>query len=154
MIDQDVTTLAGQPLKLSELRGKAVLFVNVASACGYTPQYQGLEALYRSYKDRGLEIVGIPCNDFGAQEPGTADEIQAFACERFDVTFPLLAKQVIKGAGKSPLYAALTAAQPGEVRWNFTKFLVGKDGAVLARFEPGVDPQAPELVAAVESALA
>jgi len=154
MIDHDVETLAGQPLSLADYRGKVLLLVNTASACGYTPQYSGLETLYRRFKERGFEIVGIPCNDFGAQEPGAPDEIQSFVCERYDVTFPLLAKQVIKGAGKSALYQALTEALPGEVRWNFTKFLVGKDGAVLARFEPGVEPLAPELVDAIEAALA
>lgn len=143
----------GKPMALKSLAGKAVLVVNVASRCGYTPQYSGLEALYQKYKDRGLVIVGVPANNFGAQEPGTDTEIKQFCSRTYNVTFPMLSKVSVKGGDITPLYSYLTSAQGGDVRWNFTKFLVGKDGKVAGRFEPGVKPDAPELTAAIEKAL-
>lgn len=143
----------GKPMPLKNLQGKAVLVVNVASQCGYTPQYAGLEALYNKYKDRGFVIVGVPANNFGGQEPGTNEEIKQFCSRKYSVTFPMLAKVSVKGSDMTPLYQYLTTAKGGDVRWNFTKFLVGKDGKVLARFEPAVTPDAPELAAAIEKAL-
>jgi glutathione peroxidase len=143
----------GKQMPLKSLQGKVVLVVNVASQCGYTPQYAGLEALYRKYKDRGLVIVGVPANNFGSQEPGSDEEIKQFCSRKYSVTFPMLSKVSVKGSDTAPLYQYLTATQGGDVRWNFTKFLVGKDGKVISRFEPGVKPESAELAAAVESAL-
>ncbi len=157
MIEHTVQTLKGETVALSTYRGKALLIVNTASECGYTPQYDGLEKLYQAYKDRGLVVLGFPSNDFGGQEPGTAEEIGAFCRKNYGVTFPLFAKVHAKGAEIAPLYKTLTedtgAGIRGEVRWNFTKFLVDPKGDVVARFEPKVEPQARELVAAVEKAL-
>ncbi len=143
----------GKPFDFSKLKGKAVLLVNVASKCGYTKQYAGLETLYRKYKDRGLVIVGVPANDFGSQEPGSDAEIKQFCTRTYNVTFPMLSKVSVKGGGITPLYAYLTASQGGEVKWNFTKFLIGKDGKAAARFEPKVTPDAPELTEAIERLL-
>jgi len=157
VIEHTVQTLKGETVALSTYRGKALLIVNTASECGYTPQYDGLEKLYQAYKDRGLVVLGFPSNDFGGQEPGTAEEIGAFCRKNYGVTFPLFAKVHAKGAEIAPLYKTLTedtgAGIRGEVRWNFTKFLVDPKGDVVARFEPKVEPQARELVAAVEKAL-
>lgn len=156
-LDHEVKTLAGAPRSLAEYRGQVLLIVNTASQCGLTPQYHALEALHRKFKDRGFSVLGFPCNDFGAQEPGGAEEIASFCQSRFSVSFPLFEKVRAKG-DKSPLYRTLTEELPeglgGEIRWNFTKFLVGKDGRVLQRFEPQVEPLAPEVIAAVERALA
>jgi glutathione peroxidase len=154
--DFSATTISGKAQALSDFGGKAVLVVNVASACGYTPQYAGLEALHRELGARGFEVLGFPCNDFGAQEPGTEADIQSFCTTRFGVTFPLFSKITVKGNGKDPLYAWLTTASspPGEVRWNFEKFLIGKDGALLGRFGSGVAPESAELRAAIDRALA
>jgi len=149
-----MTTIDGKPAPLSQFKGKVVLVVNVASRCGLTPQYAGLEKLYRKYKDRGFVVVGVPANNFGGQEPGTNEEIAEFCKRTYDVTFPMMAKVSVKGDDMHPLYKFLTAAKGGDIRWNFTKFLVGKDGRVLERFEPRVDPDAPEVVAAIERALA
>lgn len=146
-------SIEGKPVALSSYQGKAVLFVNVASQCGYTPQYAGLETLYQKYKDRGLVIVGVPANNFGSQEPGTDEEIKTFCTRKYNVTFPMMSKVSVKGGDITPLYSYLTAAKGGDVRWNFTKFLVGKDGKVLARFEPNVAPESPELAAAIEKAI-
>jgi glutathione peroxidase len=157
LFDISMNSIDGKPVALSSYKGKAVLFVNVASQCGYTPQYQGLQSLYAKYKDKGLVVIGVPSNDFGAQEPGTNEEIKTFCSRIYNVTFPLMAKVPVKGAQKTPLYQYLTdpanAKAAGEVRWNFTKFLVGKDGKVLQRFEPGVSPDSPELAGAIEAAL-
>jgi glutathione peroxidase len=155
--DFTLTAIDGTPLPLADFRGKAVLLVNVASRCGLTPQYAELEALWREAKDMGLVVLGVPCNQFGAQEPGSAEEIRAFCSSRYDVTFPLAAKIEVNGAGQHPLYAWLTkpgAAFPGPIRWNFEKFLIGRDGRVLARFEPTVRPQDGALKAAIAEALA
>ncbi len=148
-----MNSIDGKPSSLADYKGKVVLVVNVASKCGYTPQYAGLEALYRKYKDDGFVIVGVPANNFGSQEPGTNEEIKTFCRRNYDVTFPMLAKVSVKGADKAPLYEYLTSTGGGEIKWNFTKFLIAKDGKVIARFEPNVKPDAPELVEAVEKAL-
>ncbi|HJV21331.1 MAG TPA: glutathione peroxidase [Holophagaceae bacterium] len=144
--------LDGKPQALSAYQGKVVLVVNVASECGYTPQYAGLEKLYQAYRAKGFEILGFPCNQFGGQEPGSAAQIQSFCQKNFGVTFPLFEKVEVKGAGKSPVYAFLTA-QHGEPKWNFHKILVGKDGQVIAAFPSSVEPEGPELKAALEAAL-
>jgi glutathione peroxidase len=147
----------GKATSLKSYAGKVLLVVNVASRCGYTPQYKGLQALHEKYQARGLSVLGFPCNDFGAQEPGTNEEIKQFCSSKYAVTFPLFDKMRVKGADKHPLYAALTGPEspfPGEVKWNFTKFLIGKDGQILRRFESGVAPEAPEVAKAIEAALA
>lgn len=158
IIDHKLKDISGGTLDLGALRGKAVLLVNVASQCGYTPQYKGLEELYKKYKDRGLVVVGVPSNDFGGQEPGTETEIKQFCEVRFGVTFPLAAKVHAKGPEIAPVYKALTQDTPdgikGDVKWNFTKFLVGKDGKVVKRFESGVKPDSADLTSAVEQVLA
>lgn len=145
-------SITGQPVELKQFAGKPVLFVNVASQCGYTPQYKGLEALYRKYKDKGFVIVGVPANNFGQQEPGTNEEIATFCKRNYDVTFPIMSKVDVKGPSMTPLYGYLTKTG-GDVKWNFTKFLVGKDGKVIERFEPGVDPLDTKLTGAIEKAL-
>jgi glutathione peroxidase len=152
--DFTLKSIDGQPAPLSAYRGKVLLLVNVASKCGYTPQYAGLEALYNKYKERGLVLVGVPANNFGGQEPGTDAEIKSFCSRTYGVTFPMMSKVSVKGEDKVPLYQYLTNAAGGEVKWNFTKFLIGKDGAMIQRFEPAVKPDSPELQAAVEKALA
>lgn len=149
----EMKSIEGKPFSLAQYKGKVVLFVNVASRCGYTPQYSGLESLYQKYKDQGFVIVGVPANNFGGQEPGTDEEIKQFCTRTYNVTFPMLSKVSVKGADMAPLYAYLTGAKGGDVKWNFTKFLVGKDGKVLDRFEPGVAPESPELAAAIQKAL-
>jgi glutathione peroxidase len=146
----------GQETSLKAYAGKAILIVNVASKCGYTRQYAGLEALYRQYKDRGLVVLGVPSNDFGGQEPGTEAEIKEFCTKKFDVTFPMTAKVSVKGADQHPLYAALTGPDspaPGPVKWNFGKFLISKDGKLLARWDSKTEPDDATLTAAIEAAL-
>jgi glutathione peroxidase len=146
----------GKETTLGATKAKAILVVNVASECGYTAQYEGLEALYRKYKAKGLVIVGFPCNDFGGQEPGTEAQIKKFCTDRFQVTFPLAAKVAVKGKTPHPLFVALTgkaAGQPGTVSWNFHKFLVDADGKLLARFDSAAEPDSVELTTAVEKAL-
>lgn len=150
--DFQMKAIDGKDVSLASFKGRPVLFVNVASRCGYTPQYKGLEALYRKYKDRGLVVVGVPANNFGGQEPGSNEEIQQFCSRNYDVTFPMMAKVSVKGPDMAPLYGYLTQTG-GDVKWNFTKFLVGKDGKVIKRFEPNVSPESPELVSAIEAAL-
>ncbi|MGA7412306.1 MAG: glutathione peroxidase [Bryobacteraceae bacterium] len=155
--DYTLNSIDGTPTPLANFKGKVVLLVNVASRCGYTPQYTGLEALYEKYKDQGFVIVGFPANNFGAQEPGTNEEIKTFCKSKYSVTFPMMAKVSVKGDDTTPLYQFLTTkanpATDGEIKWNFTKFLVDKDGNVIARFEPKVTPEDPALVGAVEKAL-
>jgi glutathione peroxidase len=156
--DFTLNAIDGQAAPLSAYKGKVVLLVNVASRCGFTPQYAALESVYDKYKDRGLVIVGIPANNFGAQEPGTNQEIKTFCTTKYQVTFPMMAKISVKGDDQAPLYKFLTdkTTHPqtgGDIQWNFTKFLVGPDGRILARFEPDVTPDAPQLTAAIEAAL-
>lgn len=146
-------SIDGKATPLSAYKGKVTLLVNVASKCGYTPQYTGLEALYQKYKDKGLVVIGFPANNFGAQEPGTNEEIKTFCSTKYNVTFPMYGKVSVKGDDKTPLYGYLTETG-GDVKWNFTKFLVGKDGKVVGRFEPGVKPESTELSEAIEKALA
>lgn len=147
-----MNNIDGQATPLASMKGKAVLVVNVASQCGYTPQYAGLQALYEKYKGQGLVIIGVPANNFGGQEPGTNEDIKQFCSRKYSVTFPIMAKVSVKGEDKTPLYQYLTSTG-GEVKWNFTKFLVGKDGKAIQRFESGVSPDSPELAAAIEKAL-
>ena len=177
-----LNTLEGEPTDLSPFAGRVLLVVNVASRCGLTPQYTALETLYQHYKDRGLTVLGFPANDFAGQEPGTNEEIAAFCSTTFPVTFPLFSKIVVTGEGKHPLYAALIAARPQreanggalrdqlagyaaqkglpapndppELLWNFEKFLVGRNGEIVARFAPDVVPDDPAVLHAIESALA
>jgi glutathione peroxidase len=150
--------LNGTPAPLANFKGKVLLVVNVASQCGYTYQYEALQALYTKYKDQGFVIAGFPANNFGGQEPGSNAEIGAFCKSKFGVTFPMYSKISVAGKDKAPLYQFLTdkTANPktgGEIQWNFTKFLVDRDGKVIARFEPAVEPQSKEVVSAVEAAL-
>lgn len=151
--DFTMNNIDGKATRLKSLEGKVVLFVNVASQCGYTPQYSGLESLYQKYKDKGLVLVGVPANNFGSQEPGSDAEIKQFCTRKYSVTFPMMSKVSVKGGDIAPLYQYLTTAKGGDVKWNFTKFLVGKDGKVIARFEPAVAPESPELTSAIEKAL-
>ncbi|MEY5026191.1 MAG: hypothetical protein RLZZ244_1719 [Verrucomicrobiota bacterium] len=151
-----VKDIHGKDTTLGAFSGKVLLVVNVASKCGYTKQYAGLEALYQTYKDKGLVIVGFPSNDFGGQEPGTEAEILQFCTTKYQVTFPLFSKVAIKGEGAHPLFAALTGAaagRPGPVAWNFNKFLIGKDGALAERFDSKTTPESEVLKAAIEAAL-
>jgi len=159
--DIPVNTLSGQPSSLADggLAGKTLLVVNVASKCGLTPQYTGLEALHERFADQGFSVVGFPCNQFGGQEPGSADEIAEFCSSTYGVTFPMFEKIEVNGDGRHPIYSELTAVadadgEAGDVQWNFEKFLVGPDGAVLGRFRPRTAPDAPALVAAIEASLA
>lgn len=147
-----VNTIDGKLQSLGEYSGKVVLIVNVASKCGFTPQYEGLEALYRKYKDRGLVILGFPSNDFLWEEPGSNSEIAAFCKRKYDVTFPMYAKVSVRGSAQHPLYTYLTG-EKGRVTWNFNKYLVGKDGRALEHFGSMTRPDAPELVSAIERAL-
>jgi len=144
--DFEASLLDGTPQKLDAYRGKVLLIVNVASKCGFTPQYEGLEALYRAHRDQGFEILGFPCNQFGHQEPGDASDIRSFCSTQYDVTFPLFAKIDVNGASTHPLYRFLKHAAPGvlgseAVKWNFTKFLVGRDGKVLRRYASADAPE-------------
>jgi len=157
--DVPLKSLDGEPGVLAEQKGKVALLVNVASFCGLTPQYEGLEALYERFGGKGFSVVGIPCNQFGAQEPGTADEIKTFCSTSYGVKFPLTEKVEVNGDSRHPLYEQLTATADGEghagdIRWNFEKFLVSRDGDVIARFSPLVEPANDELVGAIEKALA
>ncbi len=155
--DLPLRDIDGQPATLAPYRGRVLLLVNVASRCGHTPQYAGLESLFQAHRAAGLTVLGFPCNQFGAQEPGTEAEIREFCSTKYAVSFPLFAKLDVKGAAIHPLYAALTGPDspfPGEIGWNFAKFLVGRDGKILARFAPGVTPGADELARAIVSALA
>jgi glutathione peroxidase len=158
VLEFTLNSIDGQPAPLSQYRGKVVLIVNVASRCGFTPQYAGLEKVYEKYKDKGFVILGFPANNFGAQEPGTDEEIKTFCSSKYNVTFPMYSKISVKGEDKHPLYQFLTDKQAnpktgGEIQWNTTKFLVGKDGKVIARFESAVTPESPEVTSAIEQAL-
>ena len=156
--DFKMKSIDGQQVSRRSYHGKVVLLVNVASKCGFTPQYTGLEAVYEKYKDRGLVIVGVPANNFAQQEPGTNEEIKKFCSNKYNVTFPMMAKVSVLGDDKAPLYQFLTdkSANPaigGDIKWNFTKFLFDRNGHPVARFEPAVKPDSPEVTAAIESTL-
>jgi glutathione peroxidase len=157
--DVPLNSLDGKAGVLADEKGKVTLLVNVASFCGLTPQYEGLEKLYERYGAKGFSVVGIPCNQFGAQEPGTADEIKTFCSTNYNVTFPLSEKIDVNGETRHPLYQQLTAKADGEgvdgdIRWNFEKFLVSRDGEILERFSPMVEPENADIVGAIEKALA
>ena len=156
--DAPVATLKGEPASLADPQGKALLIVNVASKCGLTPQYTGLEKLQETYGDRGFSVLGFPCNQFAGQEPGTADEIETFCSTTYGVTFPMYEKVEVNGPDRHPLYEQLTSVpdaegKAGDISWNFEKFLISPDGEVVARFRPLVEPEAPELVSAIEAQL-
>ncbi|MBS9532471.1 glutathione peroxidase [Mycobacterium sp. M1] len=156
--DIPLTTLAGQPTSLADYADRAVLVVNVASKCGLTPQYSALEKLAQDYADRGLTVIGVPCNQFMGQEPGTPEEIQTFCSTNYGVTFPLLAKTEVNGDGRDALYTELTKTADadgtaGDVQWNFEKFLIAPGGTVVNRFRPTTVPDAPEVIAAIEAVL-
>ena len=158
LYDIPLHTLDGAPTTLADHRGKALLVVNVASKCGLTPQYEGLERLQKRYADRGFSVLGVPCNQFGGQEPGTAEEIQTFCSTTYGVSFPLLEKADVNGANRHPLYAVLTevpdaAGEAGDIQWNFEKFLVSADGEVVGRFRPRTEPEAAEVTGAIEAQL-
>jgi glutathione peroxidase len=153
-----ISTLDGQPNALANAAGKVTLVVNVASKCGLTPQYEQLEALQKQYAEKGFTVVGVPCNQFMGQEPGTSEEIASFCSSTYGVTFPLTEKIDVNGDARHALYSALTPVADaegvdGDIRWNFEKFLVNRDGAVVARFHPKTAPDAPEVISAIESAL-
>jgi len=151
--DFTLNSIDGKPAPLSAYKGKVLLLVNVASKCGFTPQYKQLEAVYEKYKDQGLVIAGFPANNFLSQEPGTNPEIKAFCTRTYGVTFPMYAKISVKGADMAPLYAYLTQSKGGDIKWNFTKFLIGRDGSILERFEPPVRPDDAKVTGAIERAL-
>ena len=156
--DIPLHTLAGEPASLGDLAGSTLLVVNVASQCGLTPQYAGLQRLHERYAGRGFSVVGFPCNQFGGQEPGTAGEIQEFCSDSYRVTFPMFEKIDVNGPGRHPVYTELTAVPDaggaaGDIQWNFEKFLVAPDGTVLGRFRPMTDPEDPALTAAIEASL-
>jgi glutathione peroxidase len=144
----------GKDTSLNAYAGKVILAVNVASHCGNTPQYEGLQALYSKNKDAGLVVVGFPCNDFGKQEPGSEAEVKEFCSTKYNVTFPMMGKVSVKGPEQHPLYKEFATAFPGDVKWNFGKFLIGRDGKVIARFEPKVQPTDEQITKAIEAALA
>ena len=157
--DIAVKTLSGEPASLGDLAGQTLLVVNVASKCGLTPQYAGLERLQERFADRGFAVLGFPCNQFGAQEPGSAEEIGEFCSTTYGVTFPMFEKIEVNGPGRHPLYTELTAVpdaagEAGDIQWNFEKFLVAPDGSVIARFRPRTVPDDPEVLEAIESSLA
>jgi len=158
IFDVAIADLQGKPLELGQFRDSAVLVVNVASRCGLTPQYTALEALHERYADRGFSVLGVPCNQFAGQEPGTAEEIAEFCSTTYGVTFPMTEKVEVNGDGRHPLYQELVdtpdaEGYAGDIRWNFEKFLVGPDGTVRARFSPPTSPDAPDVAAAIEAAL-
>lgn len=156
--DVDLQTLGGDPLDLHQYKGQAVLIVNVASQCGLTPQYTGLERLQQRFGGSGFTVLGVPCNQFGAQEPGTSEEIATFCSSTYGVTFPMTAKVEVNGDSRHPLYEQLveqtdSAGSAGDIQWNFEKFLVSTDGEIVGRFRPMVDPESDEVVGAIEAAL-
>ncbi len=152
-----VKDIDGKATSLKPYQGKVLLVVNVASQCGLTPQYKALEAVEQKYKDKGFTVLGFPCNQFGGQEPGTNEEIKQFCSSKYSVTFPLFDKIDVNGPKRHPLYVALAGKDspfPGDIKWNFGKFLIGRDGKIIKRFEPRTTPDAPEVTAAIEAALA
>lgn len=152
-----VKDMNGKDVNLSDYKGKVLLIVNVASECGFTPQYEGLEKIYKTYKDKGFEILAFPCNQFGGQEPGTNEEIQNFCSSKYGVTFKLFDKIEVNGENRSPLYAKLTAnsnTEQGDIKWNFEKFLISRNGEIVARFRSKVTPESDELTGAIEKEVA
>jgi glutathione peroxidase len=155
--DFTLNSIDGQPTPLASYKGKVVMLVNVASRCGFTPQYTALEATYKKYSDQGFVILGFPCNQFGGQEPGSDEVIKEFCTSKYFITFPLFDKIEVNGANRHPLYDLLAGESspfPGNIKWNFTKFLIGKDGQIIKRFESKVTPDSPEVTTAIEAALA
>ena len=157
-LDFQVKNIDGEPVDLKDYQGKVVLIVNTASRCGLTPQYAGLESLYQKYRDQGFVVLGFPCNQFGLQEPGSEAEIKEFCSTKYDVSFPMFSKIEVNGEGADPLYKHLTAAEAlptgsGKISWNFEKFLIGRDGKVLRRYEPRTKPDDEDLVRAIETQL-
>ncbi len=148
-----MNSIDGTPVPLASFKGKVTMIVNVASRCGYTPQYAALESVYEKYRDRGFAIAGFPANNFGSQEPGTNAEIKQFCSAKYNVKFPMFSKISVKGADEDPLYKYLTGVNGGDIQWNFTKFLVDRNGKVIQRFESAVTPDSPEVLAAIEKAL-
>lgn len=156
LYDIPLKDIDGKDTSLKAYEGKVLLIVNVASKCGFTPQYEGLEAIQKKYQAKGFTVLGFPCNDFGSQEPGSAEEIKTFCSSKYNVTFPLLAKLHVKGAEQHPLYAVLTGKDspfPGDIKWNFGKFVIGRDGKILKRFDSKAKPESEEVTGAIESAL-
>jgi len=158
MWNASINTLQGKPTHLSEYKGKALLLVNVASKCGLTPQYETLEAIQKKYEGKGFTVIGFPCNQFGHQEPGSAQEIQTFCSTKYGVTFPMMEKIEVNGAGRHEIYKSLTAiadkeGHTGDIRWNFEKFVVSADGSKITRFSPEITPDDPSVIAAIEAAL-
>ncbi len=151
--DFSLTTIKGQPKQLADYKGKVLLVVNVASKCGYTPQYHGLEDLYRARKAQGLEVIGVPCNQFGAQEPGSDEQIHEYCTSKYETSFDMFSKVDVNGKDAAPLYAWLTSEGKGPVKWNFAKFIVGRDGSYLGRFDSGTAPDSKELATALDAAL-
>jgi glutathione peroxidase len=156
--DFTISSIDGQPVSLQGYKGKVVLLVNVASKCGFTPQYAALESVYEKYKDRGLVIVGVPANNFMQQEPGTNEEIKTFCTRKYNVSFPMMSKVSVKGDDQTPLYHFLTDSSTdpqfaGDIKWNFTKFLFDRNGKPVARFEPATTPDSPQITSAIEAAL-
>jgi glutathione peroxidase len=157
LYDLPLKDIDGKDTSLKAYQGKALLIVNVASKCGFTKQYEGLQAIYKKYEGQGLVVCGFPCNQFGGQEPGSEADIKQFCSDKYDVTFPMFSKMEVNGAGRSPLYKLLAGKEspyPGDIRWNFTKFLVGRDGKIVGRFDSKVKPDSEELTKAIEAALA
>jgi len=155
--DIAVKDINGKDASLKAYKGKVVLIVNVASQCGLTPQYKGLEAIHEKYKEKGFAVLGFPCNQFGGQEPGTNEEIKQFCSSKYNVTFPLFDKIDVNGPNRHPLYIQLAGKDspfPGDIKWNFGKFLIGRDGAIIKRFEPRTAPDALEVIGSIEAALA
>lgn len=153
VLNHTVKNIEGKDVKLADYQGKVILVVNVASQCGLTPQYKGLEAAYEKYKEQGFVVLGFPCNQFGKQEPGNEEEIQKFCSSKYNVTFPMFSKIDVNGKDSSPLYQSLKAKFPGDIKWNFEKFLINKKGEVVKRFAPTMKPESPEVVAAIEAEL-
>jgi glutathione peroxidase len=152
-----VKDIDGKSTSLAPYKGKVLLVVNVASKCGYTPQYEGLEAIQKKYQSKGFEVLGFPCNQFGSQEPGTNEEIKQFCSSKYNVTFPLFDKIEVNGPGRHPLYSTLAGKDspyPGDIKWNFNKFLIGRDGKIIKRFDSKAKPESAEVTDAIEAALA
>lgn len=152
-----VKDIDGKATNLAPYKGRVLLVVNVASECGFTPQYEGLQAVFEKYQSQGLSVLGFPCNQFGGQEPGSSSEIKQFCSSKFHVTFPMFEKIEVNGANRHPLYTALSGDSspfPGKIGWNFTKFLVGRDGTIVKRFDSRAKPDSPEVIQAIEAALA